>query len=252
MAVLEGSVETFNQELMLRIMSEEDRLVQDSEIMWYSLRNILNNKNVFNFYITTDFATSESEKSDYSVISVWAYNNNGDWLWVDGICKRQLMDKNVNDLFRLAQEYRPQGVGIEVSGQQGGFIPWIMNEMMRRNVYFPLVSENNNGKPGLRPTTNKLERFNVIVPQFKMNKIFFPIEKKASPELIECMNEISLASKGGFRSKHDDFIDTISMLPLLTAWKPTETGDLSDRDGSGLWEVDDDEEEDSRMSSYIV
>jgi phage terminase large subunit-like protein len=251
MAVLEGSVETFNQELMLRIMSEEDRLVQDSEIMWYSLRNILNNKNVFNFYITTDFATSEAEKADYSVISVWAYNNNGDWLWVDGICKRQLMDKNVDDLFRLAQEYRPQGVGIEVSGQQGGFIPWIMNEMMSRNVYFPLVSEGNNGKPGLRPTTNKLERFNVVVPQFKMNKIFFPIEKKASPELIECMNELSLASKGGFRSKQDDFIDTISMLPLLNAWKPTETGDLSDNGSDGIWGMDD-EEEDSRMSSYIV
>jgi hypothetical protein len=35
------------------------------------------------------------------------------------------MDKNVDDLFRLSQEYKPQQVGIEVSGQQGGFIQWI-------------------------------------------------------------------------------------------------------------------------------
>jgi len=233
-------------------MSDEDRLIQDSEIMWYSIRNVLNNKSVFNFYITTDFATSVRDKADYSVISVWAYNNNGDWLWVDGVCKRQLMDQNINDLFRLAQEYRPQGVGIEVSGQQGGFIPWIMNEMMTRNIYFPLVSENNNGKPGLRPATDKLERFNVIVPQFKLNKIFFPVEKKGTAPIMEAINELSLASKGGFRSKHDDFIDTISQLPLMNPWKPTETGDLHQRDSDGIWEPDDVEEDYSSMSSYIV
>ena len=64
--------------------------------------------------------TSERSSSDFSVISVWAYNASGDWLWVDGICKKQLMDKDINDLFRLAQIYNPQQVGIEVSGQQGG------------------------------------------------------------------------------------------------------------------------------------
>jgi len=178
MAVLEGSVETFNQELMLRIMSEEDRLIQDNEIMWYSINNVLRNQSLFNFYITTDFATSEADKSDFSVLSVWAYNNNGDWLWVDGVCKRQLMDRNIDDLFRLAQMYRPQSVGVEVSGQQGGFIPWIMNEMMQRNVYFALASENNNSKPGLRPGTGKLERFNVMVPQFKLHKCSSPLRRK--------------------------------------------------------------------------
>ena len=121
-AVMLGKVETFNQELMLRIMSEEDRMIQDGDIAWYKIDAVLRNKSRFNFYITTDFATSVNQKSDFSVISVWAYNNAGDWLWVDGICKRQLMDKNVDDLFRLAQMYRPQSVGIEVTGQQGGFL----------------------------------------------------------------------------------------------------------------------------------
>jgi len=251
-AKLLGKLDTFNQEMMLRIMSEEDRLIQDHEIMWYSIRNVLSNKNVFNFYITTDFATSEKEKADFSVISVWAYNNNGDWLWVDGICKRQLMDQNINDLFRLAQEYRPQGVGIEVSGQQGGFIPWIMNEMQQRNVYFPLVSENNSGKPGLRPNTQKLERFNIMVPMFKQRKMFFPVEKKNSPELMEAINELSLASKGGFRSKKDDFIDTISQLAQMNAWKPSETGDLVQRDTDGIWDMEDSDSYDNPMNSYIV
>lgn len=251
-AVLGGKVETFNQELMLRIMSDEDRMIQDGDIQWYKLKNVLEYRNRFNFYITTDFATSAKESADYSVISVWAYNNIGDWLWVDGVCRRQLMDANMNDLFRLAQEYRPQQVGIEVSGQQGGFMPWIQNRMMELNIYFPLASENNDLKPGIRPNTNKMERFNTMVPMFKANKVYFPLEKKNDPVLIEGMNELSLASMSGFRSKHDDFIDTVSMLSSLKPWKPTQLGNLHlDRD-NGIWEVDDLDEPEDRMASYIV
>ena len=252
-AVKTGKVKDFNQEMMLRIMSEEDRLVLDHDISWYKRGNVLNNKALFNFYITTDFATSERTSADYSVISVWAYNNNGDWLWVDGVCRRQLMDKNINDLFRLAQQYRPQQVGIEVTGQQGGFIQWIQDQMMQRNIYFPLASEGNQQKPGIRPNTNKMVRFNTMVPLFKANKIFFPTERRDSPELIEAYNELSLASPSGFKSKHDDFIDTISMLSSLMPWKPTQHGELN-KSGSSLdiWDVDIVPDDDSRISSYIV
>jgi len=250
-AVKLGKVDTFNQELMLRIMSDEDRLIQDHDIGWYKLDAVLRNMPRFNFYITTDFATSEKQKSDYSVISVWAYNNVGDWLWVDGRVKRQDMGANVDDLFMFAQKYRPQSVGVEVSGQQGGFIQWIQGEMLNRNIYFPLASENNDGKPGIRPNTNKLVRFNTVVPLFKARKIFFPEEKKTTPELAEAMNELGLATAGGFKSKHDDFIDTISQLSVLKAWKPSAEGTLH-KDESGMWELEEEEDDYDRMSSYIV
>jgi len=250
-AVMLGKVDTFNQELMLRIMSDEDRMILDSDIGWYKLDAVVRNKHRFNFYITTDFATSVKESSDFSVISVWAYNNVGDWLWVDGICKRQLMDKNIDDLFRLAQMYKPQQVGIEVTGQQGGFIQWIQAQMLERNIYFPLASEGNNQKPGIRPNTNKMVRFNTVVPLFKARKIFFPIERKNEAPLQEAMNELSLASVSGFKSKHDDFIDTISMLSSLTPWKPSEEAPLNTND-NGLWELDVEDYTEDRISSYIV
>jgi predicted phage terminase large subunit-like protein len=252
-AVKLGKVETFNQELMLRIMSEEDRMIQDGDIGWYKLDAVLRNKSRFNFYITTDFATSLKDKADYSVISVWAYNNVGDWLWVDGVCKRQLMDKNINDLFRLSQMYKPQQVGIEVTGQQGGFVSWIQNEMMDRNIYFPLATEGNDNKPGIRPNTNKMVRFNTVVPLFKARKIFFPIERKTEPTMAEAMNELSLVSVSGFRSKHDDFLDTISMLSSLTPWRPSEEAPMVEAGNSdGMWELDVDPDPVDRMASYIV
>jgi len=249
-ALKAGKIQTFNQELMLQIMSDEDRLILDCDISWYKRETVLNNKGMFNFYITTDFATSETISSDFSVISVWAYNSNGDWLWVDGLCKRQLMDANVNELFRLAQIYKPQQVGIEISGQQKGFIPWIQNEMLTRNIYFTLASEKGATQPGIRPNTNKMVRFNIMVPMFKLNKMFFPEERKLSPEIVEATTELRLASANGFKSKHDDFIDTISMLSSLTPWKPSEEVHMI-RGGNDYWEVEEEQVVDN-LASYIV
>lgn len=257
-AVKTGQAEAFNQELMLRIMSEEDRLIQDGDIGWYKVDNVVKNKHLFNFYITTDFATSEKQRSDFSVISVWAYNNVGDWFWVDGICNRQLMDANIDDLFRLVQMYKPMSVGIEVSGQQGGFISWIQEQMMVRNTYFSLASDGNSSAPGIRPNTNKMVRFNTVVPLFKARKMFFPVERKLDKCMTEAMNELTLASVSGFKSKQDDFIDTISMLSVMKPWKPSADATFNKvEQGSNIWQlVDDDDDgyngEITTRSSYIV
>lgn len=251
-ALTAGRISSFNQELMLRIFSDEDRIILDSDVQWYDRASVIVNKGMFNFYITTDFATSEKSSADFSVISVWAYNNNGDWLWVDGICKKQLMDKNVDDLFRLCSMYRPQQVGIEVSGQQGGFIPWVQNEMITRNIYFNLASDSNANNPGIRPTTNKLQRFNTVVPMFKLKKIKFPQDMKNEPIIVEAMDELKLVSLEGMRSKHDDFLDTISMLMLLKPWKPSEETPMVKEKGSDIWAVEDAVKENNNLDSYIV
>jgi predicted phage terminase large subunit-like protein len=252
-AIAMGRPGDFNVEMMNRVMSDEDRLILDSDITWYKRDTVIKNKNLFNFYITTDFATSEKTSSDYSVISVWAYSSNGDWLWVDGVCKRQLMNKNVDDLFRLAQTYKPQLVGVEVTGQQGGFIPWIQDQMLTRNIYFTFASEGNNNTPGIRPATNKMQRFNVVVPWFKLGKIWFPEEMKTHPAIVEALEELSLASPNAFKSRHDDWIDTCSQLASLKAWKPSEQVPfvLKDKE-KDIWELDMQEDDSGNLHSYIV
>jgi predicted phage terminase large subunit-like protein len=249
-SVLSGKTAAFNQELMLRITSSEERLIQDSEIRWYLRKSLLNNKGRFNFYITTDFATSDKQTADFSVVSVWAYNANGDWFWVDGFAERQTMEKTIDGLFRLVSEYRPQQVGVEVTGQQFAFITWLQQEMMSRNIWFNFAQEK--GKPGIRPTANKLSRFNYVVPLFKQGKVYYPEEMKTSKVVAEHISEISLATINGIKGK-DDCLDTISMLMNLTPWKPTEDTDMRKSGGENdLWDMDDDSDEVDAMSSYIV
>lgn len=249
-AMKNGKLNSFMQELMLRITSEEERLVQDNEIVWYSRAKLLAYKDSYNFYITTDFATSKKQTADYSVISVWAYNSNGDWFWVDGICMRQTMDKTIDDLFRLVQEYKPQQVGIEVTGQQGAFIQWLQNEMITRRVWFSFASSEKSGDPGIRPITDKLTRFNLVVPWFKTKKMFFPEEMKLSVIMGMFMSQLKLATMSGLKGK-DDCIDTISMLGYLKPWKPSDTAPSTPEEHD-VYDDMNRQEEVGGMASYIV
>ena len=251
-AMKSGTIHTFNQELMLRIMSDEDRLVLDSDINWYKRGDILKHMHLYNFYITTDFATTEDESGDFAFLSVWAINSSGHRFWVDGVCARQSMDKNMDDLFRLAQRYKPMSVGVEVTGQQEGFIPWIKNEMIRRRIFFNLASSGNSNRPGIRPNTNKLQRFYVVVPWFKAGEMYFPEEMKLEKPLIEMMEEIKLASGNGIKSKHDDAIDTVSMLAAMNVFLPSEEAPMQYSEQSGIFEVANTATDVSVFSTYTV
>lgn len=259
MSLASGKLSNFNQELMLRISSTDERLVQPEEIdrMWYPRAALLNNKGWYNFYITTDFATKADQHNDFSVISVWAYNNNGDWFWVDGMLAKQTMDKNIDELFRLVSEYRPQSVGIETSGQQYAFIQWLQSEMMERNIWFNFASEK--GKLGIQPVQSKMTRFNQVLPLIKAGKVYFPKEMKNSIIVGEFIQELELATATGFKSKHDDAIDTISMLMYMKAYKPSELDPLSSGSNEDGHTADDpwgkftrQDDDNGALSSYIV
>jgi predicted phage terminase large subunit-like protein len=256
-AVKEGNLKSFFQELMLRITNDESRLVQEADIGWVSRKEILNNKQDYNFYITTDFATSSKQTADYVVISVWAYSKLGEWIWVDGIVERQTMTPSVNDLFRLVEEYQPQGVGIEISGQQQGFVDWLMMEMTNREKYFNLTHQD--GKPGIRPATDKLSRFNMVVPLFKAGKIKFSEEMRASRVLGIFLEQISMVTKDGIKGK-DDCVDTVSMLQYMNPWIPSGNavssanpqGKEIPRQFWGSMDADPGATDDSNYGSYMV
>lgn len=251
-----GHINSFYQELMLQISADDMRLVRDEDIRWYSVNSLMKNKNNFNFYITTDFATSSKTSADWSVISVWAVNSNGDFFWVDGVCSKQAMDKNVDDLFSLVQKYRPvMEVGVETTGQQGAFISWLSKEMMERNIWFNFATSDAKSRvPGIRPVADKLTRFNVVLPWFKAGKMYFPEELRDGVAMTEMLQELRLTTYDGIKG-HDDFIDTISQLAYLKIIKPSEDTEInatiSDEDNK-VWMFGNQKEETSTLDSYLA
>lgn len=252
LAINTGKKASFYQELMLRISPEEERIVLDDDIKWFSLKTFNKNSGYYNFYITTDFATSNKNSADFSVILVWAYNAHGDWFLLDGVCKQQLMNENIDCLFKFVSAYNPQSVGLEVTGQQGGFIPWIREKMMDRNIWFTFASYNNGNREGIRPATDKLTRFNVIVPWFKSGKIFFPKELKSKDFMQELLHELEFVTINGIKSKHDDALDCVSMLGCLSPWKPSDNAPVERDAENDIWYTEPTDNIKDARSSYIV
>jgi predicted phage terminase large subunit-like protein len=256
-ALAVGHVDMFNRELLLQIISNDNRLVATHDVRWFSKNGLLKNKGNFNFYITTDFATSEKTSADFSVVMVWALNANGDWYLVDGYCRKQTMDKNIDNLFTMVSAYKPMSVGVEVSGQQGGFLAWMRQLMIDRNIYFNFARQPNSNTDGIRPTSDKFSRFNQVVPLFKAGKVFFPEELIEDPLMVELLNELHLVSTSGIKSSHDDVLDAISMLGAISVFRPSEEpidfqNIKHNEDYKSLWGADIAENNDSNIVSRYL
>ena len=170
-----------------------------------------------------------------------------------------LMSTNENTLNPASTERRfiPQPTHVGRGFLASIFINTVkqrLKECLRRNQYINLAREKGASKPGIRPNTNKFIRFNSVVPWFKMHKFYFPEELQDDSRMVEAIEEITLVSPSGFLSRHDDFLDTISMLSKMNLWKPNvETKiQLEPNNVYSINRFDDDDDYESGYSTYIV
>ena len=249
-SLAKGDTRGFYQELMMNIISEDDVLVPKDNIVWLEGGSDEYSSS-YNYYITTDLAVSQNTSSDYSVISVWAYTSNEDFILVDGFCGKVSVDEFIKKLFMFVSRFKPTQVGIEVTGQQKGFVDWINNEQYRNNIFFDLKE--------IRPTKDKYSRFLTFAPYYhrKKIKIYQSIRNNKS-YYNEFIDEISKVTKNdGFKSKHDDILDTHSMLQYLDLYAPSygvtdARPTLVIGQNNFYWQVNDDYDQDFERESYYL
>lgn len=226
-----GKAQLFYQEYMLEVTDLSTLLVDEDDIKWFDPSMVKKNIGSYNIYITTDFATSTKKSADFSTIGVWAISNNSDWLLVDGQCKRQTMQENINDLFGFVRRWKPLSVGIESSGQQGGFISILEEQMMNQNSWFSFAKKPGSKEPGIRPIKDKVHRFVTgVQPKFKQNKVWLPkpeLLAVTNPRLLELVQELvaelsKFTLAGGVTSlKHDDALDLLNQLSEMELFVPS-------------------------------
>lgn len=227
-AVATNSTRAFNQELMLRVSNEEDRMISDEMIQWYDRKMLMQTLSGYNLYITTDFTTTSEAKSDFSGIALWAISHNMDYFLLDLSLKKLSIQEQYNELFRMIANWRGGGrdiqVGIEVDGQQKAHLFALKEMMIKKNMFFNLARQK--GAPISREGilskaggTNKHERFRFMLPQFQNKKFWFPNEIKDTPDMREALKQLKYTTYTGFAS-HDDFNDLVSQLGLLDILTP--------------------------------
>lgn len=210
-----GQENAFMQEFMLIIIDEGSRLVPDEDMTWYNFADIKHHLGNYNYFITTDLATTEKKSADWSVMLVWAVNNNGDRLLVDGVSARQTTSKNLDDLFMLVHKWKPMYVGLEKDGQQKAIIDYVKSQMPIRNIYFNLAKNKGAKEHGIGSGgQSKVARFNSVQPLFAQGKIWFP--KDVKKDLVDkIVSEISTLTPEGYKSLHDDHGDCLAQMGMM-------------------------------------
>ena len=262
-AVRDNKTRSFNQELMLRITSEEDKMIPESYFTWIRRSDILKFGNEYNWYITTDFTTSGKRGNDFSGIAVWAVNSNDDRILVDLSLKKLDLAEQYNELFRFVNKYKrftgTVEVGIETDGQQKAHIFSVKQMMASKNEYFTIAKQKGTSNEGIRSGKergSKHDRFKAgAVPLFQNGKIWFVDELKNSADMQELITELSYVTYAGFGSQHDDGADLITQLSMMNIYAPSEITHLERNANTTydpMWAEEDDHGESYSINSYVI
>jgi phage terminase large subunit-like protein len=232
-AVGTGTTRAFNQELMLRISSEEDRLITDEMLdnMWFSKKSMPSHMDGYNLVVTTDFTASNELRGDFSGVAVWAVNSNRDWFLVDLVLKRMTIDEQDDRLLQLVQMWTHKtgkhlSVGIEVDGQQRLNVHKLKEKQIAKNVWFTFANQIGDKPDGIgisrkRAGGDKHAQFMRVHSWFQAGKVYFAEELKGSPDMQEMLNELKYINYSNIASKNDDALDLISMATLLNVTYPS-------------------------------
>ena len=258
-----NKLRSFMQELMLRISSEKDRVIPNNYIESFTRENILKNGAGYNWYITTDFTTTGGTGNDFSGMAVWAVSSNGDHFLVDLVLKKMELAMQYIELFRLVNKYKRYTgtieVGIEIDGQQKIHLFTIKELMTKKNEYFTIAKQKGGLREGILSKSGKggkEGRFSVMVPLFQAGKIWFARELEDTPAMRELRLELEYVTydehgRVQFGSVHDDGLDLISQLSMMSIYTPSEDSKgIASKYGDPIW--NDDEPEENYVSSYIV
>ena len=262
-AIASKSTKSFNQERMLRISSEEDRMIPDHLLQWFDRTLTMKALQSYTLYVTTDFTTTSEAKSDFSALGVWAINSNGDWMLLDLCVRRQGIGEQYDELFRMVRLWSGKGavleVGIEVDGQQGAHIHALRSEMNKRNLYFTFARQKGTkygGREGILSAStggSKHSRFRMILPQFQNKKVFFAEQLKDTPDMTEALLQLKYTTYSGFGG-HDDFCDIVSQVGMIDIIVPSSDNlpsSTTDTKNESIWDdVWDSSDNTSAYSSY--
>ena len=254
----------FQQELMLRISSEEDKLIKEGQVQWYSRKALEKNLGSYNIYITTDLTASSNLKGDFSVILAWAISNNGDWFMLDAVVKKMTIDEQYRPIFDMNRRWgakygRNVTVGIEIDGQQQLNLYSLKKQMIENNSFFTFATQIGSpyGKEGIsrrQATGAKHEQFMRVHPLFQQHKIYLPEELQDTPDMKEIINELSYITYTSIGSKHDDALDGISMIASMDVMLPSADagGVPMFEEDNGLWIWEDEEDSDYSANGSTV
>jgi predicted phage terminase large subunit-like protein len=155
------------------------------------------------YVAAADFAISEKEKADYTVMMVAGIDSNGFIYIVD--CRRGRFDAEeiISELLSVQRRWKPEIFTFETEKIDKAIGPFLEKEMLRQGVFINIHK--------MVPTKSKTTRGRSIQAMMKSGGVKFKKDADWYPDLE---TELMTITPAGPKGRHDDFFDAFAYIGL--------------------------------------
>jgi predicted phage terminase large subunit-like protein len=152
------------------------------------------------YYTGCDFAISQKERADYTVIATVAVNPQGDILVTDIRRGRWDSQEIIDQMFSVQKRYKPELYVVETGAIEKAIGPFLRKQMQERGTYLNLYP--------MQPTKDKLSRARSLQARMRSGGIRFNMD---ASWYITLEDEMARFPK----DRHDDQVDALSWIGLV-------------------------------------
>jgi len=192
--VEDGFPEGYSQEYLNYPIDESTSFFQRADFV-----PIKNHTENLDYYVSADFAISEKERADYTVLAIAGVNSAGRIKIVDIRRGRWNSLDIIDEMFSVQKRYKPELFTVESEKIQKAIGPFLQAEMHKRGVYLNLNL--------LTPTKDKQSRARSFNARMRAGGVEFDVDAPWFPTL---QNELLRFP----RDRHDDQVDALAWLGL--------------------------------------
>jgi predicted phage terminase large subunit-like protein len=191
----QGKIGVYYCEYMNEPVSNENAIFKQEYFKYYSDNDIY----VPALYrvLTVDLAISQKQSSDYTVIVASGTTDKNDIYLLEIARDHYTPIETIDHIFRLAEKWEVQCIGIESVAYQKSLIWFLQAEMKKRNKFF-LVKE-------LKADVDKERRIRGLQPRYATGSVYHRNTMTALEE------ELIMFPK----APHDDIADAVAYIPQI-------------------------------------
>ena len=195
--IQQGMPEGYSQEYLNYPIDEENAYFRREDFQSYD-EDDLQHKHLY-YYSAVDFAISDKERADYTVIATVGVDSENNMYVVDLRRGRWDSLEIIEEMFSVHHRYRPEVFTVEAGAIQKAIGAFLKKEMFQRSVFLNLNP--------LVPVKDKQTRARSIQARMRMGGIYFNKDASWYADLEQEMIQFP-------RSQHDDQVDALAWIGL--------------------------------------
>lgn len=194
----QGLLDVYSREYLNYPIDESSAYFRREDFLPFTQNDYENER--LQYYVGVDFAISQKERADYTVVATVAVNEFGDLLVADIRRGRWDSQEIIEELFSVQRRYKPELVVVESGAIEKAIGPFLKKQMQERGVYLNLHP--------MTPTKDKLSRARSLQARMRSGGIRYNTTATWYSALEDEMARFP-------KDRHDDQVDALSWIGLV-------------------------------------